>query len=129
MNTLSESEFQFLVGVVSGFSLYMCLFFLLDCFKSVARYLEQIVTGHVVSGNGASVLRDDERHGTEAFGVLPVSPDALWGSACVRNAATRDAAARGRGRALESAEDLGSPQGGVRQEGHEAPRDAPRALV
>ena len=129
MYTLSECEFEFFIGVVSGFSLYMCLFFLLDCFKSDARYVEQIVTGHVVSGNGASVLRDDERHGTEAFGLLPLSPDALWGSAGVRDAAARDAAARGRGRALEGPEDLGPPEGGLRQEGAEAPRDAQRALV
>ena len=129
MHTLSENEFQFLIGVVSGFSLYMCLFFLLDCFKSDARYVEQVVTGHVVSGNGASVLRDDERHGTEALGLLPLSPDALWGSAGVRNAAARDAEAGSRGRALESTEDVRAPQGGVRQEGAEAPRDAPRALV
>ena len=129
MHTLSENEFQFLIGVISGFSLYMCLFFLLDCFKSDARYVEQIVTGHVVSGNGASVLRDDERHGTEAFGLLPLSPDALWGSAGVRDAAARDAEARSRSRALEGLEDLGPPQGGLRQEGAEAPRDAQRALV
>ena len=129
MHTLSENEFQFLVGVISGFSLYMCLFFLLDCFKSDARYVEQVVTGHVVSGNGASVLRNDERHGTEALGLLPLSPDALWGSAGVRNAAAGDAKTGSRGRALESTEDLGAPQGGVRQEGAEASRDAPRALV